>query len=77
MQGVPWTNPACPVLFINIAEGSEQQALAGNNRRGGSGDSSGASYSNSEEAEVAMKALQRVLQEDDSVQSIVLLSPYK
>ena len=73
MQGVPWSNPACPVLFINV-EGSEQQASAGNGTRHG-GD--GASYSNPQEARIAVKALLRVLQHDDGVQSVALLSPYR
>lgn len=89
VAGVPWSSPDCPVLFINV-EGEERRAGGGGggDRRGaggrsrdsdseGGGGGGGASYSNPAEAEVAMKALVRVLQQDTTLSSVALLSPYR
>ncbi|PRW21033.1 regulator of nonsense transcripts 1 (RENT1) [Chlorella sorokiniana] len=91
VQGVPWPSPECPVLFINV-DGREQRTATSGGRRsgeqssdgeddGGSADASsssegGASYCNPAEAEVAMRALQRLLERDAELQSVALLSPY-
>ena len=80
---MPWSSPTCPVLFINV-EGSEQRSSGGGGSRqaGSRGDDEGGcggggSYSNPAEAEVAMKVLLRVLQQDEGITSIALLSPYR
>lgn len=94
-QGVPWSNPSCPVLFINV-EGSEQRTAAGKaaQRRqdgrsssgsgtddggggGGGGSDGAASYCNPAEAEVVLRVVRRLLEEDSSLQSLALLSPYR
>ena len=75
---MPWSSPTCPVLFINV-EGSEQRSSGGGGSRqaGSNGGGDGGSYSNPAEAEVAMKVLLRVLQQDEGITSIALLSPYR
>ena len=40
MQGVPWANPSCPILFINV-DGAEQRT-SGSGGGGGGASSSGA-----------------------------------
>lgn len=92
LQGVPWSNPSCPVLFINV-EGSEQRTAAGKasqRRQGGrsgsassgedggsSGGDGAASYCNPAEAEVVLRVVRRLLEEDSSLRSLALLSPYR
>ena len=86
-QGVPWPSPDCPVLFVDVKGRERQTSAAGHAAPGRSSDSEaegggggggggGASYSNPEEAAVAMQALGRVLR-DASLQSVAILSPYR
>jgi hypothetical protein len=76
-QGVPWSNPDCPVLFINV-NGGEARADGRSGGGGGDGEGGGASYHNLDEADTVLRALQRLLaQHDDTVHSVALLSPYR
>ena len=89
-QGVPWSSQDCPVLFINVPEGREERtASSGGGRGGGRGSDSeegeggagggngGASYCNHVEAEMAVRALLRLMEGDPELRSVALLSPYR
>lgn len=81
------------MLFINVDGNEQRTATSGGRRSGeqssdsedggggGGGDGGaaegGASYCNPAEAEVAMRALQRLLECDPDLQSVALLSPYR
>ncbi|KAI3430973.1 hypothetical protein D9Q98_009377 [Chlorella vulgaris] len=81
IQGIPWPNPSCPVHFVNV-DGFEERSSSRSGQRGPgkssserSGASGGASFSNFEEAEIAMRVM-AFMARDPSVESIALLSPY-
>lgn len=93
LQGVPWPSPDCPVLFINVEGKEQRTSTSGGRRDaeqssdsgdggggGGREDAAaegGASYCNPAEAEVAMRALQRLMERDPDLNSVALLSPYR
>jgi hypothetical protein len=70
------------VHFVNV-DGFEERSSSRSGQRGPgkssserSGASGGASYSNFEEAEIAMRVM-AFMARDPSVESIALLSPYR